>query len=71
MRPNKQGQIVKFHSSLPGEDPDQLSVVMEVIKDTERPRADIKALNTGFPYPPINTVLLEELEVVATIQNEN
>lgn len=70
MRPNKQGQIVRFHSPLPDEDPDQLFVVLEVIENTDRPRADIKALNTGLPYPPINTVLLGDLEVVEVDTND-
>ena len=64
MKPKKQGQIVKFHSPLEGENPEQLYVVLEVIKDDERPRADIQALNTGLAFPPINTVRLNDLEVV-------
>lgn len=64
MIPNKQGQIVKFHTPLEGENPEQLYVVLEVIEDDERPRADIQALNTGLAFPPINTVRLDDLEVV-------
>lgn len=64
MIPNKQGQIVKFHTPLDGENPEQLYVVLEVIEDDERPRADIQALNTGLSFPPINTVRLSDLEVV-------
>ncbi|RTY65551.1 hypothetical protein [Flavobacterium sp. LB2P53] len=64
MKPNKQGQIVKFHTPLEGENPEQLYVVIEVIEDDERPRADIQALNTGLAFPPINTVRLNDLEVV-------
>ena len=64
MRPNKQGQIVKFHTSLEGENPEQLYVVLQVIEDDERPRADIQALNTGLAFAPINTVRLDDLEVV-------
>ena len=64
MRPNKLGQVAKFHTPLPDENPDQLYVVLEIKEDVERPRADIKALNTGLSFPPINTVLLEDLEVV-------
>jgi hypothetical protein len=64
MRPNKIGQVVKFHTPLPEENPDQLYVVLEIIEDDERPRADIKALNTGLSFPPINTVKLDDLEVV-------
>ena len=64
MRPNKIGQVAKFHTPLPDENPDQLYVVLEIKEDDKRPRADIKALNTGISFPPINTVLLDDLEVV-------
>ena len=65
MRPTKEGQIAKFHTPLPGEDPDQLYVVLQVIEDDERPRADIKALGTGLgSFVPINSVRLTDLEVV-------
>jgi len=64
MRPNKIGQVAKFHTPLPDENPNQLYVVLEIIEDDERPRADIKALNTGLSFPPINTVSLYDLEVV-------
>ena len=64
MTPTKQGQIAKFHTPLQGENPEQLYVVLEVILDDERPRAEIQALNTGLALPPTNTVRLTELEVV-------
>jgi hypothetical protein len=64
MRPNKPGQVAKFHTPLPDENPNQLYVVLEIKEDVERQRADIKALNTGLSFPPINTVLLNDLEVV-------
>jgi hypothetical protein len=64
MRPNKNGQVAKFHTPLPDENPQQLYVVLEIKEDDERPRADIKALKTGLSFPPINTVLLDDLEVV-------
>jgi hypothetical protein len=64
MRPFNQGQVAKFHTPLSGENPNQLYIVLEIIKDGERPRANIKALNTGLSYPPINTVLLNDLELV-------
>lgn len=63
MKPYKPGQIAKFHTPLPDENPDQLYVVLEIKDETERPRADIKALNTGLSIPPVNTVLLNDLEV--------
>ena len=64
MKPNKNGQIAKFHTPLPDEDPNQLYVVLEVKEDEERPRADIQALNTGLSFVPINTVSLNDLVVV-------
>ena len=64
MRPNKIGQVAKFHTPLPDENPNQLYVVLEIIEDDVRPRADIKALNTGLSFPPINTVKLDDLEIV-------
>lgn len=64
MKPNKPGQVARFHTPLPDEDPDQLYVVLEIKEDVEKPRADIKALNTGLSFPPINTVLLDDLKVV-------
>lgn len=70
MRPTKQGQIAKFHSPQEGENPEQLYVVLEVIEDDERPRADIQALNTGLPFPPINKVRLDDLEVVEVDTND-
>jgi flagellar hook assembly protein FlgD len=64
MKPTKEGQIVKYHTPYPDEDPNQLYVVFEVKEDGERSRANIKALNTGFSLASITTVRLNELEVV-------
>jgi hypothetical protein len=64
MRPNKLGQVAKFNTPLPVENPNQLYVVLDIKEDVERPRADIKALNPVLSFPTINTVLLDELEVV-------
>jgi transcription antitermination factor NusG len=64
MTPNKTGQVAKFHTPLPDENPNQIYVVLEIIENDIRPRADIQALDTGLPFPPINTVLLKDLEVV-------
>ena len=64
MKSISKGNIVKFHTPLPEENPNQLYVVLEVIADDERPRADIQALNTGLSFPPINTVRLGDLEVL-------
>lgn len=64
MRPNKIGQLTKFHTPLPDENPNQLYIVLEIIEDVERPRADIKALNNALSIAPINTALLDDLVVV-------
>ncbi|WP_372745926.1 hypothetical protein [Lutibacter sp.] len=64
MKPLKKGQIAKFHTPLEDENPNQLYVILEVIDEGDRPRADIQALNTGLAFPPINTVRLSDLEVV-------
>lgn len=70
MKPSKKGQIVKFHTPLADENPNQLYVVLEMTEDDERPRADIQALNTGLSFTPINTVRLADLEVVEVETND-
>ena len=42
MKPTKNGQIVRFHTPLPDENPMQLYVLLEAIFDVERPRGKIK-----------------------------
>lgn len=64
MTPNNEGQIVKFHTPLEGEDSDQNYVVLEIQTESDPPRAKIKALNTGLPFPPVNVVSPDDLEVV-------
>jgi hypothetical protein len=66
----KEGQIVKFRTPLADENPNQLYVVLEVIEDGERSRAEIQALNTGLSFPPVNKVRLNELEVVEVETND-
>lgn len=70
MKSISKGNIVKFHTPLTDENPNQLYVVLVVIEDDERPRADIQALNTGLSFPPINTVRLGDLEVVEVDTND-
>lgn len=70
MKPYKTGQIAKFHTPLPDEDSNQLYVILDIIEDVENPRAEVKALNTGLSLPPINTVLLDDLEVVEVDTSE-
>lgn len=63
MKPNRRGQIVKFHTPYHDEDPEQIYAIIEYIEDGSRSRAKIKALNTGLSFPPISLVLAEDLEV--------
>ena len=62
--PTKTGQIVKFHTPLVDENPDQQYVIIEIHPDADIPRALVRALGTGLSYPPVNTVKITELEVV-------
>lgn len=64
MKPIKTGQIVKFHTPLEDENPDQQYVIVELHDEGEIHRAHIKALNTGLPFPGINVVKLDDLEVI-------
>lgn len=63
--PSQVGQIVRFHTPYPDEDPQQLYVVMEIFvyDDESKPKANIKALNTGWSFPPVSKVFLEDLEI--------
>ena len=70
MKSISKGNIVKFHTPLPDENPNQLYVVLEVIEDDERPRADIQALNTGLSFPPISKVRLGDLVIVEVDTND-
>ncbi len=63
MKPTKNGQIVRFHTPLPDENPMQLYVLLEAIFDVERPRGKIKALNSDSFLASIHTVFLEDLEI--------
>lgn len=64
MKPNKPKQVVKFHTTLPDKNSNQLYVVLEIKEDVEKQIAEIKPLNTGLSSPLISTVLLDDLEVV-------
>ncbi len=64
MKPNKEGQIVKFHTPYPSEDPNQRYVILEIHFDVEKPRAIIKELNGGKPFASVTSVFVEDLEVV-------
>lgn len=60
----QEGQVVKFHTPMKDENPSQQYVVLEINNDVEIPRAKIKALNTGLPFPPVSQVLISDLEIV-------
>ena len=64
MRPHKEGQIVKFHTAYPNEDPNQHYVILEIHFDVEKPRAKIKEINGGKSYAAITIVLVDDLELV-------
>jgi hypothetical protein len=70
MRPNKIGQLVKFHTPLADENPKQLYVVFEIVEDVEIPRVAIKALNNALSFLPINKVKLDDLEIVDVGTND-
>ncbi len=63
MKPNRRGQIVKFHTPNYDEDSEQLYIVLEYIEDGNRSRAKIQALNTGLSFPSTSIMLVEDLEV--------
>lgn len=65
LRPNKPGQIVKFLTPYPDEDPNQLYLLHEIVDydDGMKTTATIKALIKGWSFLPINTVFLEDLEL--------
>jgi hypothetical protein len=63
MKPNKIGQVVKFRTPFPDENPNQLYIILEIHFDVEMPRTLIKELNNGKPFPSIISVLVDDLEV--------
>ncbi len=63
MKSSRKGQIVKFHTPYEDEDPNQLYLILEYIDDNKRSRVKIKALDTGFSFPPISTFLANDLVV--------
>jgi small nuclear ribonucleoprotein (snRNP)-like protein len=64
MIPTQKGQLVRFHTPFPDEDPGQQYVILDLFNDEHTPRAHIKALGTKLSLVPINTVLIEDLELV-------
>ena len=70
MKVTKEGQIVKFCSPLIDKNPEQVYVVLEIMPDDKMPTANIQALNTGLSIVPVNTVRVNELEVVEVSTND-
>lgn len=66
----KKGDIVKFHTPYDDEDPNQLYVILNIAYDVDKPRADIKPISNHLTFAPINTVLVEDLEL-AIINKSN
>jgi hypothetical protein len=66
MRPNKVGQVVRFHTPYPDEDPNMIYHLLD-FDDRDHsptPSADIQVIFSDLSFVPINRVRLEELEVV-------
>ncbi len=64
MKTFKVGQIVRFHTPFPDEDPNQLYVIVEIADDETANRAAIKPLNFKYQFPPIMTVKIADLSRV-------
>ena len=65
MLPNKAGQVVRFHTPFPDEDPKMIYNLLYLDEeDYPNRRADIRAIIPGQTFLPINRVNLEDLEVV-------
>ncbi|WP_194976996.1 hypothetical protein [Aquiflexum lacus] len=66
MRPNKVGQVVRFHTPYPDEDPNMIYHLLDFDERNHfpTPSADIQVIFSDLSFVPINRVRLEELEVV-------
>ncbi len=64
MKPLKVGQVVRFQTPLPDEDPNQIYVIVEISDDETSNRVAIKPLNFKFQFPPILTVKITDLSQV-------
>ena len=70
MKPSNVGQVVKFHTPLADEDPNQLYIILEIKGIDDTTRVDIKTLNAGHHLTSIMTVKLKELVVVGLPTHE-
>jgi hypothetical protein len=64
MTPTKIGQIVKFHTPMPDENPNQLYVILEIFFDVEKPRAIVQDLGLDLNFPPIGVFNVSDFEVL-------
>jgi hypothetical protein len=66
MRPNKIGQVVRFHTPYPDEDPDMIYHLLDFDDSGNfpTPPALIQPIFSKLSFKPINRVRLEELELV-------
>jgi hypothetical protein len=64
MRPNKRGQVAKFHKSQVEKYPEELSSDLEIIRDDADIRSDIEAWNTCLSFRINNNVSVNEFDVV-------
>ncbi len=70
MIPTKPGDIVRYHTPFPDEDPAQLYCVLQIFPDANPGRTHILALNTGLNFPPICVRLINELETALDLDQE-
>ena len=63
MKPNKSGQLVKYHTPFPDENPKQVYLLVELYQDVERPRGYMKPLFMSDFLSGKKSVFIDELEV--------
>jgi len=63
MKPNRRGQIVKFHTPYEDEDPNDFYLVLEYMEHGERSRVRVQALNTGYSFPWTTILYAKDFEV--------
>ncbi|MAZ73525.1 MAG: hypothetical protein CMC70_10305 [Flavobacteriaceae bacterium] len=62
----KKGQIVKFHTPFPEEDPQARYIILEVTEykeDRKMSRALVKSIGTKIHFVPTHVYLLDDLEI--------
>lgn len=71
--PNRAGQIVKFHTLLEDESPDDIYLVLEFMDDGEKSRVLVKSLNTGYsmPWTRILKANYFEVDMIQTKEADN